>query len=300
MKKWLVALLDCPKCRSGSGLALKISSSEGDDVTMGSLECPSCRRAYPILDGIPRFIEQNQNYSENFGSQWRTFRTVQIDRLAGHTLSETRFLKDTGWLSDWLRDKLIFDGGAGAGRFADVMAQYGARVVACDLSSAVEACRANDGDPRGKVPNRGEIETVQASLLELPFKHGTFDAIHCAGVIQHIPDPDAAMRAMPSLAKAGAPIFYNFYEIDPLSKFQIFKYLMRRVTPNWPFAKIVSFSRWLCRIFFAPSYVMSRIPKVRFFNRFLPICSTHPVGIAMRQQYDMTLLDTIDWYGPKY
>ena len=45
---------------------------------------------------------------------------------------------------------------------------------------------------------------------------------------------------------------------------------------------------------------MSRIPKVRFFNRFLPICSVRHPGIPLRQRYDMTLLDTIDWYGAKY
>jgi hypothetical protein len=127
-----------------------------------------------------------------------------------------------------------------------------------------------------------------------------FDAIHCAGVIQHLPDPDAAMTAMTTLAKDAAPIFYNFYEIDPASKFQVFKYLMRRITPNWPISRVFSFSRWLCRLFFVPSFLMSRIPKVRFFNRFLPICSVHPPGIPLRQQYVMTLLDTIDWYGPKY
>jgi uncharacterized protein YbaR (Trm112 family) len=300
VRPWLIDLLHCPDCKSDAGLSVKADFKSDDDILSGALECPACRHSYPIRDGIPRFVQPDENYSENFGVQWRSFRAIQVDRLAGHTLTETRFLKDTGWSPDWIKGKLIFDGGAGAGRFSDVMAQFGARVVACDLSSAVDACRANEYDDSGKSASRGEIETVQGSLLNLPFKPGVFDAIHCAGVIQHIPDPDAAMSAMPTLAKDGAPIFYNFYEIDPASKFQVFKYLMRRVTPDWPISRIFTFSRWLCRLFFIPSVIMSRIPKVRFFNRFLPVCSVHHPGIPLRQQYDMTLLDTIDWYGAKY
>jgi len=300
MRSWLADLLHCPECKSDAGLALTVGASAGDDILSGALDCRSCARSYAIRGGIPRFVDPDENYSENFGVQWRSFRAVQVDRLAGHTLTATRFLKDTGWTPEWFRGKLIFDGGAGAGRFSDVMAQFGARVVACDLSSAVDACRANEYDDRCKSDMRGAIETVQGSLLNLPFKPGVFDAVHCAGVIQHIPDPDAAMSAMPALAKPGAPIFYNFYEIDPTSRLQVFKYLMRRITPDWPIARVFNFSRWLCRLFFIPSLIMSRIPKVRFFNRFLPICSVHPPGIPLRQQYDLTLLDTIDWYGPKY
>ena len=45
---------------------------------------------------------------------------------------------------------------------------------------------------------------------------------------------------------------------------------------------------------------MSRIRIVRYFNRFLPICSVHPSGLTLRQQFHLTWLDTVDWYGPKY
>ena len=300
MRRWLSDLLCCPVCRADLALSIQGDVSDDGDILSGTLRCTGCARAYPIENGIPRFVQPEQNYSENFGVQWRWFRTVQVDRLAGHTLSATRFLKDTGWTPDWLRGKVILDAGAGAGRFSDVMAQLGARVVACDLSSAVDACRMNEYEATGKSAERGEIETVQGSLLELPFRPGVFDAVHCAGVIQHLPDPEAAMRSMPALVKPGGSIFYNFYEIDPTSKGQVVKYLLRRVTPNWSMPTLLCFSKWLCRVFFLPSFVMSRIPKVRYLNRFLPICSTHPLNVPRRQQYELTLLDTVDWYGPKY
>jgi 2-polyprenyl-3-methyl-5-hydroxy-6-metoxy-1,4-benzoquinol methylase len=292
MKPWLLELLRCPRCPGEQPLRR--------DEAAGSLGCVHCGTDYPVVRGIPRFVTDGQNYAENFGEQWRAFRTVQIDRLAGHQLSETRFFRDTRWEANWLRGKVILDAGCGAGRFADVMAQHGALVVACDLSSAVEACRETELDPKNRASGRGEIATVQADLLALPFKRGVFDAVHCAGVIQHVSDPERAMLGLPGHVRSGGRIFYNFYEVDPFARFQFAKYLLRRITPNWPYSRLLRMSNWLCRVFFYPSLIMSRIPKVRFFNRFLPICSTHPSSLSISQQYELTLLDTIDWYGPKF
>lgn len=299
MKRWLVDLLLCPQCRTTTPLIIA-SETEDGDIMRGTLRCADCRAAYPVRNGIPRFVPDSDNYSENFGTQWQAFRTTQIDRLAHHRLSEARFFKDTKWATGWLNGKLILDAGCGAGRFADVMAQHGARVVACDMSSAVDACRAVARDPRGQSSNRGEIEVVQGNLMDLPFRPGSFDAVHCAGVIQHTPDPQQVMADLPTLVRDGGRIFYNFYEIDAGTRFQIVKYALRRTTWRWPAARLHGFCRVLCWIFFVPSLVMSRIPKIRFFNRFLPICSVHPPGIPVRQQFEMTLLDTIDWYGPRY
>ena len=63
---------------------------------------------------------------------------------------------------------------------------------------------------------------------------------------------------------------------------------------------LVVFSRWMCLVFFVPSWVMSQIPVVRFFNKFLPICSVHPPDLPLNYQFKLTLLDTIDWYGPRH
>lgn len=60
------------------------------------------------------------------------------------------------------------------------------RFVAVDTSGVVEAAQANVAAP---------IHIAQASLLRLPFRPGTFDAIYCFGVIQYTPDPRATMSA---------------------------------------------------------------------------------------------------------
>ncbi|MDA0239844.1 MAG: methyltransferase domain-containing protein, partial [Proteobacteria bacterium] len=227
MKHWLIDLLRCPDCGNEKAPAFLLeieTQDEDDDVTKGRLVCRQCGVGVPIQRGIPRFVAADEDYAGNFGEQWNRFRTTQIDRLSGHRLSETRFLNDTKWSTDWLRGKLIVDAGCGAGRFTDVMAELGARVVACDLSNAVDACRDTVRDKAGHRDDRGDVEILQANLLNLPLRGELFDGLFCMGVIQHTPDPGAVMRALPRHLKPGGRLAYNFYEIDPLSKYQAIKY----------------------------------------------------------------------------
>ncbi|WP_041042102.1 methyltransferase domain-containing protein [Paramagnetospirillum magnetotacticum] len=290
MTPWLLDLLQCPSCHAESRLV-----HEGD-----GLACPACGQSVPVVNGIPRFVAASENYAEGFGWQWTRWRALQVDRLAGHPLSERRFLADSRWDPAWIKGKLILDAGCGAGRFTDVAAQLGARVVACDLSRAIDACHANCDEPQGKAPERGEVAWVQANLLNLPFRPGVFDAVYCMGVIQHTPDPPAVMRALPPLLKSGGRLAYNFYEKNPLRRLEVVKYALRRITPGWEQKRLLALCETLVKLFFPLTRWMSRIPKVRFFTRFAPICATHPPELTTEQQYEWTVLDTFDWLNPHY
>ncbi len=298
MQRWLLDLLVCPECRDARGLTLAGTGEAA--VEDGELGCPGCGAAYPIRNGIPRFVPQQDDYAGNFGFQWNRWKTLQVDRLAGHRLSQTRFFADSRLPPEWLPGRLILDAGCGAGRFTDVAAQAGARVVAVDLSEAIDACRVNCANPQGHTPGRGEVAQVQANLLRLPFRDGVFDGLFCMGVIQHTPDPAAVMSALPRLLKAGAPLAYNFYEWHWLRRLEVIKYGLRRTTPDWPQGTLLGFCRVLVALLFPLTLVLAKIPKLRFFVRFIPIAAVHNPALTLRQQYDWTLLDTFDWYGPRY
>ena len=300
LNSWVLELLTCPLCSNGDTLGLKTDVIHEKNVIEGRLFCITCNKQFAIKNGIPRFVEQIEDYAQNFNFQWKRFRTIQIDRFNKHTLSETRLLRDTRWSPEFIKEKIILDAGCGAGRFADVLAQHGARVVACDLSGSVDACKETISNPAGFSPIRGEVEVVQANLLAMPFKERVFDAVHCAGVIQHTPDPSLVMEMLPIYLKSKGKIFYNYYEVDSFTKFQVIKYFLRRWTPRWKMANLVMLVYLMCITLFLPSWIMSKLPIIRFFNRFLPICSVHPKGVSFRQQFDMTVLDTLDWYGPRY
>jgi SAM-dependent methyltransferase len=97
----------------------------------------------PLLerDCVLEFIADSGDYCENFGKQWNRFREIQIDSLQGSRESHNRFYSETQWKPEELTGKLLLDAGCGAGRFAEVALEAGARVVAVDLSSAIYACQ---------------------------------------------------------------------------------------------------------------------------------------------------------------
>lgn len=295
MRRPTLDILVCPHCRSDTPLELSVEElSDGDDILRGQLHCVSCNADYAITNGIPRFVAADEDYCGNFGFQWQHWKDIQIDRLSGHTLSEDRFFQDSRWSRDWLQGKVILDAGCGAGRFTDVAASFGATVIACDLSEAIDACRAVTAGENRKV------ECLQASILDLPFREGVFDAVYCMGVIQHTPDPRKVMSSLPAFLKPGGRLAYNFYEEGLWRRLQLIKYALRLVTPKFPINRTLALSRWLVRLFFPLTAALAPIRKIRILNHFMPISGVHYPVLTREQQYTWTLLDTFDWYAPRY
>jgi uncharacterized protein YbaR (Trm112 family) len=58
MKKDMMNILCCPTCKSS--LELIVKKEHNDDIITGSLQCTHCKKTYPILDGIPNFIDENE------------------------------------------------------------------------------------------------------------------------------------------------------------------------------------------------------------------------------------------------
>ena len=93
-------------------------------------------------DGVLDFVSATgQDYCDNFGKQWNRFREVQLDSVTSKSESHDRFFAETGWTPAEIKGKLLLDAGCGAGRFAEVALEAGARVVAVDMSEAAWACR---------------------------------------------------------------------------------------------------------------------------------------------------------------
>ncbi len=298
MHRRFLEFLICPACGEDAPLSANDASDDrgddGNDIVTGELRCERCGAAYPVRDGIPRFAGADRHDYDNFAFQWREWRTVQIDRLGHHDLSERRFFADTRWTPGWLRGRLILDAGCGAGRFADIAALNGATVIACDISDAIDAAHLT-------LRHHGErVACLQASILDLPFKPGAFDGIYCFGVIQHTPDPARTMAALPPFLEPGGRLVYNFYERGLSPRLQVVKYALRLITPHLPRRATLALSRTLVGIFFPMTRLLSRIRYIRFANHFVPIAATHPAELTREQQYRWTLLDTFDWYGPRH
>src|SRR5690242_9732063 len=59
MNRDLVDLLACPDC--GVALDLSADSDVGSQVTSGDLRCTRCKRSYPVVAGVPRFVDSDSS-----------------------------------------------------------------------------------------------------------------------------------------------------------------------------------------------------------------------------------------------
>lgn len=195
MKLKHLSLLRDPATREN--LTLEDPVYDGDEIVCGTLRSPS--HAYPITNGIPRFVP-DEGYSDNFGYQWNRWARVQFEDqnvggpMQGHTTH--MFQTITQFSAEKLRGKTVLDIGCGPGRFTDVAVGMGAAVIALDYSSAIDAAKANFA---GK---DADILFVQGDALQLPLKDDAVEFSYSIGVLHHTPSPYTGVREAYRVTKA--------------------------------------------------------------------------------------------------
>src|SRR5262249_18601854 len=155
--------------------------------------CDCCGKSYPIVRGVPRFVESG-SYAASFGKQWNWFRTVQMDSINRNGSSAEVFAQTTGWTKDDLDGRAVLDAGVGAGRFAECAARLGAELFGVDLTEAIDAAFENIGRDPG-------VHLAQADIFALPFRAGTFDLAYSIGVLHHTPDTESAFASVATTVK---------------------------------------------------------------------------------------------------
>jgi SAM-dependent methyltransferase len=188
----------------------------------------------------------------------------------------------------------ILDVGCGAGRFAEVTLGTGARVVAVDYSSAVDACRANLG------PHRN-LDVVQADVYRLPFKGHTFEYVYCFGVLQHTPDPRASVAALARQLASGGRIAVDLYPQRALNALWP-KYWLRPLTRRVPPERLLPVVTRMVDLLWPLSLALGRVPRVgRKLRHALPIANYEGVlPLTMAQLKDWAVLDTFDMLAPAH
>jgi SAM-dependent methyltransferase len=166
---------------------------------------------FPVVGRIPRFV-QDSRYAVSFGRQWTTFRQTQLDSYSGTTITRDRLCRCLGTTADGdplvaLAGKSVLEAGCGAGRFTELLLDAGARVVAFDLSDAVDANAEN-------MLGRDEYFICQADVLHAPVAPQSFDLVLCLGVLQHTPDPEAAIAALATYVANGGALVLDHYSLD--------------------------------------------------------------------------------------
>jgi SAM-dependent methyltransferase/uncharacterized protein YbaR (Trm112 family) len=287
----LLEILRCPQ--TGQRLLLEQAEYRDEQIYAGWLVSECGVHRYPIRGFIPRFVPAS-NYADNFGVQWNTFRQTQLDSYSGHSISADRFWKATGWDPDDLAGQWVLDIGCGAGRFAEVALQAGARVVGLDYSSAVDACYAN-------LKHHPNLHVVQGDIYALPFPKGFFLYVYSLGVLQHTPDVAKAFAALPPVLSGGGRLCVDFYWKRIRTMLHA-KYLLRPLTKRMPQQKLFHTLKTVVPILLPVSQQLGRMPVVgRWLKRIIPIADyTGIYPLSARQLQEWALLDTFDMLAPEY
>jgi SAM-dependent methyltransferase len=291
MRLDLLEILRCPECRQP--LDMEGGEATSAEVETATLRCRGCRAAYPVLDGIPRFVPP-ENYASSFGWQWNRFPRTQLDSHSGVPITRNRFFAQSGWTADELQGKRVLDVGCGAGRFAEVSLGTGARLVAVDYSSAVDACKKNLGA-------NPHLDVVQADMYKLPFAEGVFDYLYCFGVIQHTPDPERGFLSMIRPLKPGGRIAVDVY---PRTWMNVLwpKYWLRPLTRRIRRDRLFRMVERLVPVLLPVSRAIGRIPRLgRKLRWFIPVANyegIHP--LSDQQVREWAVLDTFDMLSPAH
>jgi SAM-dependent methyltransferase len=287
----LLQVLACPDCHGT--LALDgIREAEGE-IESGTLRCGTCPASYPIVRFVPRFVPAD-NYSSSFGFQWNRFRRTQLDSATGQPITSRRFFAQSGWTPSEMAGRWALDVGCGAGRFAEVALSTGARLVAVDYSSAVDACRQNLGpNPR--------LDVVQADVYRLPFQRQSFDFVYCFGVLQHTPDVQASFAALTAQLAPGGRIAVDLYPRIALNVLWP-KYWLRPITKRMSAERLFPLVTNMVNVLWPFSLALGRIPGIgRRLRHALPVANYEGLlPLTPTELKEWAVLDTFDMLAPAH
>jgi 2-polyprenyl-3-methyl-5-hydroxy-6-metoxy-1,4-benzoquinol methylase len=272
----LEAILSCLNCGG------KLDSDQS-----GGFVCPGCKRAYPHVKGIARFVDA-QHYAASFGYQWHQYQKTQLDTDNDKFREqEWQFLMKTALRPEDLKGKLVLDVGCGMGRFAEVATRWGARVVGVDLSLAAEVAAKNLADR--------EFVAMQADVFALPFAPESFDVIYSIGVLHHTPDCEAAVKALEKYLKPGGLLVVWLY--SGYNKWYRFSDFWRRYTNKMKPQTLHRVLKVAVPFFYNLEQGIRRVPLVGS-----PVAGVvhHVFPVNRQKTPEQRLLDTFDWYSPTY
>jgi len=113
-----------------------------------------------------------------------------------------------------LAGKRVLDVGCGGGILADSMARRGAQVLGIDLASkALKVAQLHALEAQTANVEYREI-SAEAIAAEQP---GSFDAVTCMEMLEHVPDPGSVVHACSALVKPGGWVFFSTINRNPKS-----------------------------------------------------------------------------------
>jgi arsenite methyltransferase len=197
---------------------------------------------YEVIDGIPKFAEENSegaqyDIEECFSYRWTESDFGQPEKFSNDYIKQDVF--ETTGLTDCdlslFDNKLVLDVGVGNGKASRLWAARAREFHGVDIG---------DGIYRVKNILKGAVDNPilsHADLHCLPYADESFDTIVSLGVLHHTPNTKYALRCIyPKLKKGGLIIFYIYKKKPPLREFtdDYIRNLISDLSPSEAFEKI--------------------------------------------------------------
>jgi len=149
---------------------------------------------------------KDQKTVDGFGDEWERFDQSQLSEDEHQELFD-RYFSVFPW-GKLPENPTGFDMGCGSGRWAKLLAPRVGTLHCIDPSSALDVARHNLADePNCNFHAKGVAEEI------LP--HGSQDFGVSLGVLHHVPDTAAGIKACVNMLKPGAPfLLYLYYALD--------------------------------------------------------------------------------------
>lgn len=289
MKEKDLEFYRCEKCDSSFKIKNIKQNSYNDEIAEGELECSKCGNLYPVIKGIPRFVDSN-NYSSTFGYQWNIHSKTQLDSFTGIPISRNRLFQVTQWPQN-MEGETILEAGSGAGRFTEILADTKATLFSLDYSRAVEANYRNNGQ-------KSNVHLFQGNIFSIPLLKNKFDKVLCLGVIQHTPDPEKAFKSLTQYVRPGGELAIDVYTKRLISLLQ-WKYLLRLITKRMNQELLYRTISIIVPLLLPLGIILQKLAG-RFGARLVPISVYSGLGLPYDLHKQWSILDTFDMYSPAH
>ncbi|MBU0763367.1 MAG: class I SAM-dependent methyltransferase [Bacteroidetes bacterium] len=123
-----------------------------------------------------------ESFAEDFDAKMNMYDTLKRVEVVYQEL-----------LTEDIAGKKLLDAGSGTGWFSKAACERGAIVTSMDLGENLLA----------QVAKKCKSERIIGSILEIPFEENTFDYVVSSEVIEHTPDPLAAIDELYRVLKPG-------------------------------------------------------------------------------------------------
>jgi len=190
------------------------------------LECPACRENWPVVNGVPRFVEGFSYWGEipllqmrevNRRAAVSSWRSALLDSTEPSVQKAAEMILNTeraNWhyMLNLPAASRILDIGAGTGTNSHALAMRFDEVVALEpVEERIEFMR-----HRFAQEQLSKVKIVQSSLWKLPFPEKSFDVVVMNGVLEWVAEGQSgdpgeiqlrALRKMLSLLKPGGFLY---------------------------------------------------------------------------------------------